>query len=87
MLRTFLQVLGESTFVDARLPAPGARALGRYRFSFRRPDGETVVFTYANGPALPFPAEERFERAEDVLGARIDKPQQLTGRPIYLRGT
>lgn len=44
------------------------------------------MITYAHGPELPLPASESFGRAEDVFGRTLERaPQQLTGRPIYLR--
>jgi hypothetical protein len=85
MLRNFLAVLGESTLLGAQLPPRHGHRYGRYRLAFRRPDGEIVVFTYAHGPSLQFPAEE-FSRAEDAFGQPLGRPQQLTGRPVYLRG-
>ena len=88
MLRTFLGTLGESTFLAAQLPARSGERHGRYRFAFRRPDGETVVLTYAHGPALAFPGEERFARVEDAFGQALARaPERLTGRPLYLRGS
>ncbi|MEX2239283.1 MAG: lipopolysaccharide kinase InaA family protein, partial [Burkholderiales bacterium] len=87
LLQNFLRVLGTSTFIGARLPARSGERHGRYRFAFRRPDGEIVALTYAHGPALPFPAEETFARAEDAFGeALAGAPARLAGRPVYLRG-
>ena len=87
MLRTFLHLLGDSTFVAARLAAPGGQRHGRYRFAFRRTDGETVALTYAHGPHLLFPADEPHDRAEDAFGRPLaGAPAQLTGRPVFLRG-
>ena len=85
MLQAFLRLLGDATFVAARLPAPSGARHGRYRFAFRRPDGELVALTYAHGPELPFPAEEDCARVEDAFGAPI-RPVRLGGRPVYLRG-
>jgi hypothetical protein len=86
MLRRFLEVLGESTVVGTDLP-PNRSREGIYRFTFRRPDGETVVLTYAHGPALAFPAGGQFARVENVFGdALAQVPERLTGRPMYLRG-
>ena len=88
MLRTFLSVLGESTVLGAQLPPRRGNRHGRYRFAFRRPDGETVVLTYAHGPALPFPADETFAQVEDAFGQACHRaPDRLTGRPVYLRGS
>jgi hypothetical protein len=88
MLQTFLGVLGESTFSGAQLPARSGKRHGRYRFAFRRPDGEMVALTYAHGPALPFPREESFARVEDAFGQALARtPDRLTGRPLYLRGS
>jgi hypothetical protein len=88
MLRRFLGVLGESTLLQAQLPAAQGNRHGRYRFAFRRPDGEIVVLTYAHGPALPFPEEDRFAQVEDVFGQALGRtPERLTGRPLYLRGS
>ena len=81
VLQRFLALLGDATLVSARL---GERH-GRYRFAFRRADGEHVVLTYAHGPALAFPAEESFDRVEDALGGTIPAGA-LSGRPVYLRG-
>jgi hypothetical protein len=87
LLQNFLRVLGASTFIGARLPARSGKRHGRYRFAFRRPDGEVVALTYAHGPAQPFPAEETFERVEDAFGeALAGAPASLAGRPVYLRG-
>jgi len=86
MLRAFLELLGESTLFDARLPARRRERHGRYRFAFRRPDGEIVVLTYAHGPELPFPSDETFGRAEDAFGRPLARPpERLTGQPVYLR--
>lgn len=85
MLQRFLALLGEATLVSSRLPAPRGQRHGRYRFAFRRPDGEHVVVTYAHGAALPFPAEESFGRVEDAFGETI-AAAGLSGRPVYLRG-
>jgi hypothetical protein len=86
MLRAFLGLLGESTLVDAQLPARRGDRHGRYRFAFRRPDGEIVVLTYAHGPELPFPSDETFGRAEDAFGRPFPHtPERLTGQPVYLR--
>ncbi len=87
MLQRFLGVLGESTFLAAQLPPRSGLRHGRYRFAFRRADGETVVLTYAHGPALPFPADETFSRVEDAFGRPVAEPGGLTGRPLYLRGS
>ena len=87
LLQNFLRVLGTSTFIGARLPARSGERHGRYRFAFRRPDGEIVALTYAHGPALPFPAEETFARVEDAFGQALGgAPARLAGRPVYLRG-
>jgi len=87
MLRNFLHLLGESTLVEAQLPVREGERQGRYRFAFRRPDGEVVALTYAHGPALPFPAGETFGHVEDAFGQALDEPPaRLAGRPIYLRG-
>jgi hypothetical protein len=87
MLQHFLRLVGDSTFIGARLPARRGERHGRYRFALRRPDGEIVALTYAHGPALPFPADEAFGRAEDAFGQPLDGvPAQLSGRPVYLRG-
>jgi hypothetical protein len=88
MLRTFLDTLGESTFLGAQLPPRSGERHGRYRFAFRRADGETVAFIYAHGPALAFPPGERFARVEDAFGQALERtPDRLTGRPLYLRGS
>lgn len=86
MLRAFLRLLGDSTLVGTRSPPRVGARHGRYRFEFRRPDGESVVLTYAHGPALPFPADEPFTHVEDGLGRLLERPPvHLTGRPVYLR--
>ncbi len=85
-LRRFLALLGDSTLVAAQLPARRGNRHGRYRFSFRRRDGETVVLTYAHGPELAFPADEAFQRAEDGVGRALGSVPSLSGRPVYLRG-
>jgi hypothetical protein len=86
MLRAFLHLLGESTLVEAQLPGREGDRHGRYRFAFRRPDGEIVALTYAHGPSIPFPADEAFGHAEDAFGqALAATPARLAGRPIYLR--
>ena len=86
MLARFMHLLGDGTFLGAQVPPRRERRHGRYRFEFRRPDGENVVLTYAHGPALPFAEDEAFSRVEDAYGAPIDPaPQRLTGRPVYLR--
>ena len=86
MLRTFQALLGESTFVSARLPARAGNRHGRHRLAFRRSDGETVVLTWAHGPDLRFPDDETFARVEDAFGRAMDRaPATLTGRPVYLR--
>lgn len=86
MLRTFLGMVGDSTLVTAQVPAYDDHRLGRYRFAFRRLDGETVVLTYAHGPSLAFPPAERFSHVEDAFGQPLARPpEQLTGRPVYLR--
>ncbi|HEY4638108.1 MAG TPA: hypothetical protein VIH23_07575, partial [Burkholderiales bacterium] len=75
------------TFTGARLPARSGERHGRYRFAFRRPDGEIVALSYAHGPALPFPTEETFARVEDAFGQALGgAPARLAGRPVYLRG-
>ncbi len=87
LLQTFLRLVGTGTFLGARLPARRGARHGRYRFAFRRADGEIVALTYAHGPELPFPADEIFERAEDAFGAPLaGAPARLSGRPVYLRG-
>ena len=86
MLRRFLGVLGESALVAAQLPPRQGNRHGRYRFAFRRRDGETVVLTYAHGPELLFPADEAFQRAEDGVGRALGSVSTLRGRPVYLRG-
>jgi hypothetical protein len=86
ILCAFHTLLGDSTFVSARLPALAGNRQGRYRLAFRREDGETVVLTYAHGPALSFPDDEKFARVDDAFGRPMDRvPAQLTGRPVYLR--
>lgn len=87
MLQHFLRLLGASTFIGARLPGRRGERHGRYRFAFRRGDAEIVALTYAHGPALAFPADEAFERAEDAFGRPLAAaPDRLSGRPVYLRG-
>ncbi len=87
MLQVFLNLLGASTCISVRLPERAGRRHGRYRFAFRRPDGEIVVLTYAHGPALPFPGDEAFARADDAFGQPLEAaPAHLAGRPVYLRG-
>ena len=87
MLRTFLERLGDGTFVAAHLPPAEGERHGRYRFAFRRPDGEGVVLTYAHGPELPFPTDLRFAHLEDALGNTLGSvPEKLGGQPVYLRG-
>ncbi|MDH5219998.1 MAG: lipopolysaccharide kinase InaA family protein [Betaproteobacteria bacterium] len=81
MLQRFLALLGEATFVGAQLPAPEGERHGRYRFDFRRTDGESVALTYAHGPALEGPAH-----AEDALGRPLPAGAPLGGAPVYLRG-
>jgi hypothetical protein len=81
MLQRFLQVLGDATFVAARMPPRRGERHGAYRFEFRRPDGERVALAYAHGPALPFDAG----RAENACGEAV-APTRLTGEPLYLRG-
>ena len=86
MLRHFLSVLGDATFEAAQLPQRIGNRHGRYRFVFRRPDGETVVLTYAHGPALAFPRSEAFSYAEDATGTRVPSaPETLGPGPVYLR--
>ena len=85
VLQSFLRLLGDATFLAARLPAPSGERHGRYRFAFRRPDGEIVALTYAHGPELPFPADEPCARVEDAFGETI-RPERLGGRPVTLRG-
>ena len=84
VLRRFLALLGDATLVSARLPARQGERHGRYRFAFRRPDGEIVALSYAHGPGLPFPADEACGRVEDALGATVPAAG-LSGRPVYLR--
>jgi hypothetical protein len=87
LLQHFLRLLGSSTFVGARLAPRGGERHGRYRFAFRRADGEVVALTYAHGPELAFPADEAFTHAEDAYGQPLaGAPARLTGRPLYLRG-
>ena len=87
LLQNFLRLLGTSTLIGARLPPRGGRRHGRYRFAFRRAEGEIVALTYAHGPELPFPAEETFSRVEDAFGRPLAAaPAHLAGRPVYLRG-
>jgi hypothetical protein len=85
MLQAFLRLLGDSTFIGARLPPPAGERHGRYRFAFRRPDGEVVALAYAHGSELPFPADDAGARVEDAFGAPL-QPDRLGGRPVYLRG-
>lgn len=80
MLARFLDLLGESTFVAAELPERSGSRHGRYRFEFRRPDGEIVALTYAHGPELDCPAH-----AEDALGRALPAGTRLGGTPVYLR--
>jgi hypothetical protein len=88
MLRHFLDVLGESTFEAAELPPRVGNRHGRYRFAFRRRDGERVVLTYAHGPAFAFHSSEAFEYVEDALGRRVARaPEMLGPGPVYLRGS
>jgi hypothetical protein len=88
MLSHFLNVLGNSTFEDAELPPRAGNRHGRYRFAFRRPDGEAVVLTYAHGPALAFPGNERYGYIEDATGRRLPSPPEMLGPgPVYLRAT
>jgi len=84
-LQNFLRLLGTATLVGARLPARTGQRHGRYRFAFRRADGELVALTYAHGPDLPFPADEAFGRVEDAFGEPVPVPAHLGGRPLYLR--
>ena len=87
MLRNFIAVLGDSTLIGAQLPPRSGLRHGRYRLAFRRADGEIVVFTYAHGPALPFPSEERCSQVQDAFGQPLEPvPVRLTGHPVYLRG-
>ncbi len=87
MLRNFIAVLGESTLIGAQLPPRSGLRHGRYRLAFRRADGEIVVFTYAHGPALPFPSEESCSQVQDAFGQPLEPlPVRLTGHPVYLRG-
>jgi tRNA A-37 threonylcarbamoyl transferase component Bud32 len=81
MLKRFLALLGESTFEAAQFPEASGARHGRYRFSFRRPDGERVALTYAHGPALEVP-----EPAEDALGRPLPAGARLGGTPVYVRG-
>jgi hypothetical protein len=81
MLKHFLGLLGGSTFVAANLPAATGSRHGRYRFEFRRPDGETVALTYAHGPRLDGPGP-----AEDAFGQPLPAAALLGGTPVYLRG-
>ncbi|HZN86742.1 MAG TPA: lipopolysaccharide kinase InaA family protein [Burkholderiales bacterium] len=85
MLRHFLALLGDATLLSARLPARRGERHGRYRFAFRRADGEIVALTYAHGPGLPFPADDACARVEDAFGETA-APAGLGGRPVYLRG-
>jgi hypothetical protein len=87
MLRAFLEQLGEATLVSAQLPPREGERHGRYRFSFRRPDGEGVILTYAHGPEIEFRHDGHFARVEDGLGNPLGSvPEKLGGRPVYLRG-
>jgi hypothetical protein len=87
LLQNFLRLAGDSTFIGAHLPPRRGERHGRYRFAFRRPEGEIVALTYAHGPALAFPADEAFGHAEDAFGQPLaGAPARLEGRPIYLRG-
>jgi hypothetical protein len=87
LLQNFLRLAGDSTFIGAHLPPRRGERNGRYRFAFRRPEGEIVALTYAHGPALAFPADEAFGHAEDAFGQPLaGAPARLEGRPIYLRG-
>ena len=87
MLRAFLERLGEATLVSVQFPPREGERHGRYRFSFRRPDGEGVILTYAHGPAMEFRPDERFARVEDRLGNPLGSvPAQLGAQPVYLRG-
>jgi hypothetical protein len=83
-LRHFLAVVGDATLVSAELPRTQNRH-GRYRFGFRRPDGEDVALTYAHGPELGFAPQEKFTRVEGQLGQPLARPPSLSGCPIYLR--
>jgi hypothetical protein len=87
MLRAFLERLGDASLVAAHLPPAEGERHGRYRFAFRRPDGEGVVLTYTHGPELPFWTDLSFTRVEDALGNTLGSiPEKLGGRPVYLRG-
>jgi hypothetical protein len=84
-LRHFLSAVGDATLMSAALPLRTQSRHGRYRFEFRRRDGENVVLTYAHGPELSFAPEEKFKRVEDESGQPLARPSSLSGRPIYLR--
>jgi hypothetical protein len=83
MLQRFQHLLGEATFVSARMPARHGERRGAYRFDFRRPDGERVALAYAHGPALSLPSSTG--RVEDACGEPL-AAARLTGEPLYLRG-
>jgi len=85
MLKHFLGLLGESTFIAANLPGESGSRHGCYRFAFRRPDGEVVALAYAHGPALGLPTQEA-ARVEDAFGRPLPSGASLGGTPVYLRG-
>jgi len=80
MLKHFLALLGTSTFIAAQMPEPRGARHGRYRFTFRRPDGELVALGYAHGPALDAPAG-----AEDALSRPLAAEARLGDTPVYER--
>jgi hypothetical protein len=83
VLKTFLSLLGESTFIHAQVMVPGVQ-----EFSFKTPDGRSVTVVYswqgAREMELPFAYEQRL----DALG--VEQPPaprvRMDGRPAYFIG-
>jgi tRNA A-37 threonylcarbamoyl transferase component Bud32 len=84
-LQHFLFTLGDSTFVQARLPQQREQRHGLYEFEFERPDGEHLLLCWAHGAAVATPVLGA-AKVEDALGNSLEAiPKKLTGSPLYFR--
>jgi hypothetical protein len=86
MLAAYVALLGDATFLHADLPPRAGERAGRYRFDFRRPDGERVALVYAHGAPRTWDERDRVGSAVDAFGKALDGWPAFAGRrPVYLR--
>jgi len=82
-LKTFLSLLGESTFTHAQVPAVGVQ-----EFSFRTPDGKAVTVVYSWQGAREIDLEFAYEQRLDAFGVEqpLSPRVRIDGRPAYFIG-